>query len=99
LPITNANLHPDCDGNSHAYTYSDAYRKCPTFSNTNGYCHRDCDCDSYAYANIDAYGYAYCDRDAYTAAYSVTKGYSGAKASADSSAAPRLGHLGGAIAD
>ena len=40
-----------------------------------------------------------CDRDTYTAAYSVTKGYSGAKASADSRAAPGLGHLGGAIAD
>ena len=34
----NSNVHAYSD--SHVYTYSNAYWKCPTFSNTNGYCYR-----------------------------------------------------------
>ena len=84
---SNCHVYPDCNGNgnshSHCHVYPDtnAYRKCSTFSNTNGYCYRDCD------------SYSYCNPDTYTAAYSVTKGYSPAKASAHSAAAPALAAL------
>ena len=80
---TNCNCNCDCDCNVNGDTDTNAYRKCPTSSNSN----RD------SYGNIDAYGYCYRHHDTYTAAYALTKRHCAAKASADSRAAD-LGDLG-----
>jgi hypothetical protein len=80
------NLHypiADTDSNGYCYCYGDCNSYCHCYGNCNSYCH--CNCYSHGYANTD--GYCYRDHDTDTASYSVTKGYSPAKASADSRAA------------